>query len=137
MRTNGNCSYCCDIFQHHFFQNFLSGITSECQTAWRQIRSYVLLDLICVQTICKDHQPASRQQNSLNNSLPTGNLAYFLSSADFFFKISFFENFFQEYHQCQTAWIQIRLNILSARIWVQTVCKCSRQITFSILSGLI
>ena len=31
-----------------------------------------------------------------------GNFACFLSSADFFFKINFFEKFFQEYHQCQT-----------------------------------
>ena len=70
----------------------------------------------CVQTIFKDHQPASRRQNSklagYNRSLPTGNLACFLWSADFFFKISFFEKFFQENNQCQTARIQIRPNIL-------------------------
>ena len=27
-----------DIFQHYFFQNILLGITSECQTAWLEIR---------------------------------------------------------------------------------------------------
>ena len=30
-----------------------------------------------------------------------------------FLKIIFFEKFFQEYHQCQTVWIQIRPGILS------------------------
>ena len=40
-----------------------------------------------------------------------------------FFKMNFFEKFFQEYHQCQTAWIQIRPDILSGLIWVQTVCN--------------
>ena len=48
----------------------------------------------------------------------------------FFFQIKFLEKFFQEYHQCQTAWIQIRPDILSGLIWVQTVfilhtCMCS------------
>ena len=38
----------------------------------------------------------------------------FLLSAVFFFKINFFEKFFQEYHQCHTVWIQIRPNMLSA-----------------------
>ena len=41
----------------------------------------------------------------------------YLSSADFFFKISFIEKFFQEYHQCQTVWIQIRPDFLSSLIW--------------------
>ena len=38
-----------------------------------------------------------------------------------FFKIDIFENVFQEHHQCQTVWIQIRPEILSSQIWVQTV----------------
>ena len=38
------------------------------------------------------------------------------------FKINFFRKFFQEYHECQTVWIQIRPDILSGLIWVQTVC---------------
>ena len=39
------------------------------------------------------------------------------------FKINFIEKFFQEYDQCQTVWIQIRPDILSGLIWVQTVCS--------------
>ena len=54
----------------------------------------------------------------------------FFCRLQIFFKINFFEKLFQEYHQCQTAWIQIRPNILLGLIWVQTLvilhtCKCS------------
>ena len=45
----------------------------------------------------------------------------------FFFQNHFFEIFFQEYHQCQTVWIQIRSNVMSSLIWVQTVCKGYQQ----------
>ena len=55
-----------------------------------------------------------------------GSFSSFLSSADFF-QIIFFEKFFQEYHQCQTVWIQIRPNILLGLIWVQTVCQGHQQ----------
>ena len=37
--------------------------------------------------------------------------------------MNFFEKFFQEYHQCQIVWIQIRPDVLSGLIWVQNVCK--------------
>ena len=40
----------------------------------------------------------------------------FLSSADSFFKINFLHKFFQEYHQCQIVWIQIRPNKKSGLI---------------------
>ena len=46
-----------------------------------------------------------------------------------FFKNQFFEKFFQEYHLCQTVWNQIRPDILSGLIWVQTVCKGYQQMT--------
>ena len=46
-----------------------------------------------------------------------------------FFKINFFEKFFQQYHQCQTDWIPIRPDILSGLIWGQTVCKGYQQTT--------
>ena len=40
-----------------------------------------------------------------------------------FFTINFFKKFFQELpSECQTDWIQIRSDILSGLIWVQTVC---------------
>ena len=38
------------------FLNLLSGIPLECQTVWIQIRPYVLLGLIWVQTVCKSYQ---------------------------------------------------------------------------------
>ena len=51
----------------------------------------------------------------------------FLLSADFFSKSTFLKNFFQEYHKCQTVWIQTRPDILSGLIWVKTVCKGYQQ----------
>ena len=55
---------------------------------------------------------------------PQGMSGIFLSSANIFFKINSFEKIFQEYHlsTCQTDWIQIRPDILSSLIWVQSVC---------------
>ena len=52
-----------------------------------------------------------------------------LLSADFF-KIIFFEKFFQELlSESQTVLIQIRADILSVLIWVQNVCKGYQQTT--------
>ena len=45
-----------------------------------------------------------------------------LSFADFFINILLFEEFFQEQiSECQTVRIQIRMDIPSVLIWVQTV----------------
>ena len=56
-------------------------------------------------------------------------LVILLSPADFF-QINFSKKFFQEaLTECQTVWIQIRTNILSVLIWVQTVCKGYQQTT--------
>ena len=38
-----------------------------------------------------------------------------------FFKINFFKKFLPKH--CQMVWIQIRTDVLSVLIWVQTVCK--------------
>ena len=46
----------------------------------------------------------------------------FLSSADVFLRQLFPKHFFQDYHPSQTVWIQIRNDVLSGLIWVQTVC---------------
>ena len=44
-------------------------------------------------------------------------------------KIIFFQNQLQEYHQCQTVWIQIRPDMWSGLIWIQTICKGYQQTT--------
>ena len=46
-----------------------------------------------------------------------------------YFKIKFFKKFFQEYHQSVKQLIQIRPDILSGLIWIQTVCKGYQQMT--------
>ena len=56
-------------------------------------------------------------------------LLTFLS--DFFFKNSFFKKQYlsRKISECQTAWNQIRTDVLSVLIWVQTVCKGYQQTT--------
>ena len=47
------------------------------------------------------------------------------------FKINFFEKLSQESvpSECQTVWAQIRPDVLSGLIWVQTICKGYQQKT--------
>ena len=53
-----------------------------------------------------------------------GNFACFLSSVDVFFKLTFFQKHLSGIQsECQTVWIQIRSDVLSGLIWIQTVCK--------------
>ena len=53
-----------------------------------------------------------------------GNFAcFFLSSVNFFTK----KNLSGILLECQTVWIQIRQDILSGLIWVQTVCRGYQQ----------
>ena len=59
----GNFSWffsCADIFNMTFFQNIISGMPSECQLVLMQIRPDILLGLIWVQTVCKDHQETTK-----------------------------------------------------------------------------
>ena len=53
-----------------------------------------------------------------------GNFSCFYYQLLNFFQNDFplFKKFFQEQYQSQTVWIQIRTDILSVLIWVQTVC---------------
>ena len=44
------------FFQNQLFRKILSGISSDCQSVWIQIRSEVLSGLIWVQTVCKGYQ---------------------------------------------------------------------------------
>ena len=45
-----------DFFKNQLFQQILSGIQSECQTVWTQIRPNKMLGLIWIQTVCKRYQ---------------------------------------------------------------------------------
>ena len=45
-----------DFFQNRLFRKILSGIHSQCQTVWIQIRPDVVSSLIWVQTVCKSYQ---------------------------------------------------------------------------------
>ena len=45
-----------DFFRNQRFRKFLSGMLSECQTVWTQIRPDFLLGLIWVQTVCNGYQ---------------------------------------------------------------------------------
>ena len=49
-----------DFFQNLLFQKILSGTLSECQMVWIQIRTYMLLVLILVKTVCKGYQQTTK-----------------------------------------------------------------------------
>ena len=49
-----------DFFKINFFSDNISGIPSECQTIWIQIRPDVLSGLIWVQTVCKGYQQTTK-----------------------------------------------------------------------------
>ena len=53
----------------------------------------------------------------------------FLSSADFFQNQLFQKILSRMPSECQTDWIQIRLDILSGLVWVHSVCKGYQQTT--------
>ena len=53
---------------------------------------------------------------------------FLLSSADFF-QNQLFLKILSGTSECQTVWIQIRTDILSVLLWVQTVCKGYQQTT--------
>ena len=53
------------IFFKINFSKILSGIQSECQTVWIQIRSHVLSGLIWVQTVCKGYQQTTLEGKEL------------------------------------------------------------------------
>ena len=62
-------------------------------------------------------------------------LARWVIFYDFLSSVDFFQNhLFRKFFQCQTLWIQIRPDILSGLIWVQTVCKAYQQMAKSPLS---
>ena len=55
-----------------------------------------------------------------------GNFSCFYCHLLTFFQINFFKKIFQEHYQ---NWVQIRTDIMSVLIWVQTVCKGYQQTT--------
>ena len=57
----------------------------------------------------------------------------FLSSADFEKNQLFWKDLSGIPSECQTDWIQIRPNVLSGLIWVQTVCKSYQHFTKIVL----
>ena len=52
-----------------------------------------------------------------------------LSSADIFSKLTLKKIHSGTLSECQTVWIQIRTDILSVLIWVQTVCQGYQHMT--------
>ena len=58
-----------DFFENQLFRNILSGIPSECQTVWIQIRPDILSGLIWVQTVCKGYQQMTLSRHWVNKTL--------------------------------------------------------------------
>ena len=55
-------------------QSLFSGTLSECQTVWIQIRTDGLSVLICVQTVCKGYQQATKVVLADRVNFATGRL---------------------------------------------------------------
>ena len=56
------------FFQNLFFDKILSGIPSECQTVWTQIRPNDSSDLIWVQSVCQSNQQTTLVDKELRHS---------------------------------------------------------------------
>ena len=56
------------FFQKQLFQIILSGIPSEDQTAWIQIRPNILLGLIWIQSVCNGYQQTELTGKDVNNT---------------------------------------------------------------------
>ena len=70
------------------------------------------------------------KSNNFINSLPLGNFSCFFVVCWFFFKNQLFWKILSGIpYECQTDWIQIRPDVLSGLIWVQSVCKGYEQTT--------
>ena len=80
---------------------------------------------MCAYTLPKTFGPATQNTHIFYLALPYWVILHsFIVVFRLFFKI----NFFGKIHsgtpsECQTVWIQIRTDTVSALIWVQTVCK--------------
>ena len=80
MLGNFACFFFCHLwifFLNKLFQKCLSGIPSECQTLWIQIRPDVLSGLILVQTVCKGYQQTTKVANSGERVLKVEHLRFF------------------------------------------------------------
>ena len=55
-----------DFFKINCFKKNLSGILTECQTVWIQIRTDILSVLIWAQTVCKGFQQTTKSQITFN-----------------------------------------------------------------------
>ena len=91
-------------------------------------RRFFWIPITCVFVDRKENcleLPACRVYHSLADKVKSWRIFHaFLSSADFFQNHLFRKIILGIPSECQTVWIQIRPDILSGLIWVQTVCKC-------------
>ena len=84
----------------------------------------------------KDHWSETQSAlSNLHNSSPSTCWPSIHCMLGNFFTCRFFQNqlfpkiLVRTLLECQTVWIQIRTNILSVLIWIQTVCKGYKQMT--------
>ena len=87
-----------DFFSKLTFQKILSGIPSECQMDWIQIRTDILSGLGRVQSVCNGYEQMTLVVNESTVCM-MNNFAVFLCRLQIFFKINFSKNFFQKHYQ--------------------------------------
>ena len=66
-----------DFFQNQLFRIILSGIPSECQTVWIQIKPDIMSGLIWIQTVCKGYQQTILVSHLLDTSQKSNTGMYF------------------------------------------------------------
>ena len=77
-----------DFFQNHLFRKILSGIPSECQADWIQIRTDGLSGLIWVHTVCKSYQGTTLEGKELSGTMVVLNKKFHRKILNIFLPIS-------------------------------------------------
>ena len=97
-----------DFFQNHLFQKNLSGIQTECQRVWIQIRPNIVSGLIWVLTVCKNYQQMTLVDKAVTVlDCNIGHYKMLITSPNncvccrqlTFAKFTFFKKFFQKNYQ--------------------------------------
>ena len=127
----GNFSCFCyrllTFFKINFFEKFhLGTLLYGLQMVWTKIRTDIMSVLIWVQSICKGYQQMTKVAASKERVNPL-HVWYYLSTAFLLKNYIFAKNSIRNVISVKQFWIQIRLDVLSGLIWIQTVCKGYQQ----------
>ena len=125
-----------DFFQNQLFHKILSGIPSEWQTVWIQIRPDFLSGLIWVQTVCKgDQQTAQVGKEFIISSLPKMNC----SNIDWPFLFRLFNNHFRDNSLIKKGFFSSKKNTINKRFvseieFIEKIFSCCELVKQTLLN---